>query len=279
MPPRDLSNKFNMPRSKIYKLIKETKVDIEKIAIRLRKRDRKRVNKSSIWTDIIGEYVESHKFKYFTLEHMRKHLMTWFSPEQVPSIETIRRILKYKLLYSYKRVSNRPLKLILDNKVSDKLCFINFYSKLIESKVNIIQIDEFSVNSSVTPSRAWIPKGKTGFVWVGEVMKNFNIIIAIWRDRVVFYKISYSNTNSEVFISFLKELMERLREERESNKINYILSLDNASYHKSNIVKSFMTNGNIKAFTNVPYTPEFAAVEIWINWIKNNIRKELRIGR
>ena len=135
----------------------------------------------------------------FTLEHIRKHLISWTSPEQVPSIETIRKILKHKLLFSYKKISTRPLKLIIDNRVSDRLCFINFYSKLIENKIKIIQIDEFSVNSSVTPSRAWVPKGKSGFVWVEETPKNFNIIIAICEDNVVFYKISHSKTNSEVF--------------------------------------------------------------------------------
>ena len=279
MSPKNLSNKFKMARSKIYKLIKETKVDINKIEVAFRRRDNKRIYKSSIWTNMIKEYVESHKFKYFTLEHIRKHLISWTSPEQVPSIETIRKILKHKLLFSYKKINTRPLKLIIDNRVSDRLCFINFYSKLIENKIKIIQIDEFSVNSSVTPSRAWVPKGKSGFVWVGETPKNFNIIIAICEDNVVFYKISHSNTNSEVFISFIRELKEKLREDSESNETNYILSLDNASYHKSNLAKSFLIRENIKAFTNVPYTPEFTAVELWINWIKNNIRKELRLGR
>ena len=42
MPHKDKEDKFNMIWSKIYKLIKETKVDIEKIAIGLRKRDRKK---------------------------------------------------------------------------------------------------------------------------------------------------------------------------------------------------------------------------------------------
>ena len=278
-PPRYLSNKLNMTRSRLYKLIRETKIDILKADSNVRKRDSKRESKLQNFMSMINEYIESNKFKYYTLEDIRKHLMNWAPPEQVPCRETIRKAIKQKLRLSYKKISTRPLKLMVDNKLSERLCFINFYSKLTWCWVKLIQLDEFTVNSSVKPSRAWTPIGKNSFIWVGEASMTFNIILAISEIKVLHYKISQSNTNSEVFIEFLKELTTKIKEDSEIREEKFILNFDNASYHKSKVVKSFINKGEIKAFTNVPYTPEFAAVELWINCIKNSIRKEIRWER
>ena len=228
---------------------------------------------------MINEFIESNKFKYYTLEDIRKHLMNWAPPEQVSCRETIRKAIKQKLRLSYKKISTRPLKLTVDNKLSERLCFINFYSKLTWWWVKLIQLDEFTVNSSVKPSRAWTPIGKNSFIWVGEASMAFNIILAISEIKVLHYEISQSNTNSEVFIEILKELTTKIKEDSEIREEKFILNFDNASYHKSKVVKSFINKEEIKAFTNVPYTPEFAAVELWINCIKNSIRKEIRWGR
>ena len=90
----------------------------------------------------------------------------------------------------------------------------------------------------------------------------FNIILTISEIKVLHYKISQSNTNSEVFIEFLKEIITKIKKDCEIREVKFILNFDNASYHKSKVVKSFINKEEIKEITNVPNTPEFAAVEL-----------------
>ena len=73
-------------------------------------------------------------------------------------------------------------------------------------------------------------------------------------------------TNSDTFIEFLEDLCHKY------TKILFIL--DNASYHKSKMVREYqdsITSGNIKMLFLPPYTPQLNPIEIQWRMIKTRI--------
>ena len=64
--------------------------------------------------------------------------------------------------------------------------------------------------------------------------------------------------NSEATIEFIKDIIE----ENKNKKI--ALFWDNASIHKSSKTRVFLNNHNIKSILNVPYKPDYNAIEnVW----------------
>ena len=58
-----------------------------------------------------------------------------------------------------------------------------------------------------------------------------------------------------------------------------ILSANGARYHSVKEVDTVLKQNKIMLIQTVPYTPEFSPIEIFINWVKNKIRKKIRNGK
>ena len=71
--------------------------------------------------------------------------------------------------------------------------------------------------------------------------------------------------NFEATIKFIKDIIE------ENKKI--ALFWDNASIHKSSKTKAFLINHNIKSILNVPYKPDYNAIENFWAEAKKEFRK------
>jgi len=48
----------------------------------------------------------------------------------------------------------------------------------------------------------------------------------------------------------------------ENQNTNIAIIWDNASIHKSKVVKEFMESNNIKSILNLPYCPQYNAIEM-----------------
>ena len=57
-------------------------------------------------------------------------------------------------------------------------------------------------------------------------------------------------------MNFLKDLV------KENKQSKIAVLWDNASIHKSRIVKEFIESKNIKSIMNVPYCPQYNAIEM-----------------
>ena len=79
--------------------------------------------------------------------------------------------------------------------------------------------------------------------------------------------------NSEATIEFIKDIIE----ENQNKKI--ALFWDNASIHKSSKTKAFLINHNIKSIFNVPYKPDYNAIEnVWAE-AKKEFRKQITLRK
>ncbi len=78
--------------------------------------------------------------------------------------------------------------------------------------------------------------------------KKDNLLLAIGTQNIFHYIITSDNTNSDIFLSFLQEVINKIRKER-NNK--YILIMDNLSCHKNDNIIQFL----VEEKQNVIFTP------------------------
>lgn len=101
-------------------------------------------------------------------------------------------------------------------------------------------------------------------VYIGYV----SAIAAVSADRGVDLVKTYnSSVNSEIFADFL----DKLSKKRERQEL--ALFMDNASFHKSNVVKEAMRRNNITPIMNVPYAPQYNPIEGCFSIVKSSFKR------
>jgi transposase len=75
------------------------------------------------------------------------------------------------------------------------------------------------------------------------------------------------SVNSQRFIEFLNEIA-RLHE---GSKVS--IFMDNLAVHHSKMVQAHMKGLDIKSIFNVPYSPQYNAIELVFSLIKRNFKK------
>lgn len=123
----------------------------------------------------------------------------------------------------------------------------------------LVAIDEVSFQLTTNYKRIWFEKRKKpkgAFFWSNKKLITFGALTSSHK----FYYDFYEAQNSMTFLNFLRNLFEWL----DSNK-KYVLILDNAGWHKTQIVRNFIAKQhNVKAEFIPPYSPELNPIET--NW-------------
>ena len=123
----------------------------------------------------------------------------------------------------------------------------------------LVAIDEVSFQLATNYKRIWFEKGKKpkgAFFWNNKKIITF---AALTSSHKFFYEF-YDSQNSITFLAFLSELFDWL----DSTK-KYVLILDNAGWHKTQLVKNFIEKQkNVVAEFLPPYSPELNPIET--NW-------------
>ena len=177
-------------------------------------------------------YWESHKFQYYNISYILQFLISMHRKESVMSYTTIARYMKRTLGLSFKRISNHPPKILSQDikaKCSDYAKFIRLCD---QSKVKVIQIDEFTIGRGIIPKMAWAEREKYVFRIHTQSYGQFSVIIAISNINVDLFHISDSNTNRNIFLVFMKLFPTKIDERYEGVKKKVILTMDDARYHR-----------------------------------------------
>jgi len=124
----------------------------------------------------------------------------------------------------------------------------------------IVSIDEVSFQLATNYKRIWFPRGqkpKRAFFWSNKKLIVFG---AQTQNSKLFYEF-HTSQNSLTFRAFLRGLFEHL----DKNK-KYVFILDNAGWHKTQVVKKLFDEYPewIKVEFIPPYSPELNPIET--NW-------------
>jgi transposase len=133
----------------------------------------------------------------------------------------------------------------------------------------IIAIDEASFHLTTTYKRIWFPRGETpraAFFWSNKKLITF----AALTSNHEFYYDFYDTQNSLTFKHFLNEMFEKIVDKNKK----YVLIMDNAGFHKTQVIKNFIaTFDNIVVEPIPPYSPELNPVETCWKVTKNIVTK------
>ena len=83
---------------------------------------------------------------------------------------------------------------------------------------------------------------------------------------IIYYKITESNVNSNIFGEFIDNLIEKLTD---TQKDNSLIILDNAKVHKTNEIINKYKEKNLKILTNIPYKSNYNGIEYCFGHFKN----------
>ena len=133
----------------------------------------------------------------------------------------------------------------------------------------LVAIDEASFHLTTSYKRIWFLKGKKpkgAFFWSNKKLTVFGALTSTSK----FYYNFYISQNSLTFSLFLEELFAWLNPNKK-----YVFILDNASFHKTDIVKEFLTEkkGWITVEHIPPYSPELNPIETCWKVTKNAVTK------
>ena len=133
----------------------------------------------------------------------------------------------------------------------------------------LVSIDEASFQLATGYKRIWFLKGKKpkrAFFWGNKKLIVFGALTSASK----FYYQFYIAQNSLTFSLFLEELFAWLNPRKK-----YVLILDNAGFHKTDVVKEILAEkkGWITVEFILPYSPELNPIETCWKVTKNAVTK------
>ena len=172
--------------------------------------------------------MKNNKNKAFTVSNIVDKLRKATEVQKVPRALTIRRYLRNHLNLRYKLVSWRPKAIETEEKVWQSLEYIKFILTARSQGFIVIQIDEFTVSRNSYPRMGWCQLGISCYVTQHLIQEKFNVISSISNSDVELAVITKRNTNRDVFLEFIVNLVSVLREKYRKQISRIILTWDGA---------------------------------------------------
>jgi transposase len=132
----------------------------------------------------------------------------------------------------------------------------------------VINIDESSINSSYYKKYHWLKKGNTRNIAMNNKVFPTSMIAAAFSDGSLMIVLHQERTNQLVFISFIEKFTEHMDNHRPDWRINHIIMIDNASYHKTKLVQDTFLRLAIPMMFTAPYSFDASPIELVFAQIK-----------
>ena len=111
--------------------------------------------------------------------------------------------------------------------------------------------------------------------WSESQTAGTNAIAAKWNNKV-YFMIKEESTTQNLFLEFLKKLVERLKKwlTKKQFECRTVIILDNASIHKTKLIKNYVKSSSLVAFSIIPYSPEMNEIEHTFGKLKTMLSRQ-----
>jgi hypothetical protein len=135
----------------------------------------------------------------------------------------------------------------------------------------MVYLDETMFNFSTFRSKGWAHNRDRIRINNSNLrVSTLAVIAAISEEHgLIDYVVHPKAINSEVFVSFINQIAEKLR------RGDFAQFLDNLSVHKTKDAKHLFEKLNITEIFNVPYCPQFNRIERYFSQLKATYKKLL----
>ena len=203
------------------------------------------------------------------------------SYEEIDSIHksTIIRCLKKDMNFSYKRLERRPAPSTTPEAVRKTLEGALVQQKLEERKVELIFMDEFSVNTRRDKFFGWGKKGWKRYIKTDSNDFSMSFIWAL-SSRWVFWIFGWNGSiTSDEIKYYVKCLASNRNESQEIDDRDFILVYDNARVHVSEAMKEFIQKSKLRSIGIPTYWPVLDPCEKLINATKQHLKSIHESGK
>lgn len=183
----------------------------------------------------------------------------------------INNILKNKLKLSYLKSTIKTSKINSDIGLISSFCFIKSIAKCLHLGYKLFFLDESSILSYNNNYRAWRAPNQNIYFNMGTKSKR-NLILIVSDSKVIYFKITQTNTDEKNFLEFMKEFEENYTK---NNSDKFVVIMDNLSSHRTKNLLTFYKEKKINVIFNSPYMSNFNAVEFAFRAIKLKIYNHL----
>ena len=148
-----------------------------------------------------------------------------------------------------------------------------------EKNVELIFIDESSVNSGHHGFRGWIKKGRKGYMSIDTYNFQMSFVWGVSSKRLYGLMGVQGKCNLTMFKFYRKQMFVELESSVKFDDNERIIVWDNASTYLSDRASEFILSSKLRVITIPPYNPALNPVEKLINCIKMKLRKAHGIGK
>ena len=158
-----------------------------------------------------------------------------------------------------------------DQKISKAQELKQFYKNLDKiDKKKLISLDETAIYINMMPIYGRTKSGKRLIIETSNYpFKKYNLLCAIKENRIVGW-VLYENLKGGVKKEQLVEFIKKYINNRYKN---YHILMDNASFHRSHVVKNELLKKNNKILFCVRYNPQTNPIEEFFSQTKHYVRK------
>ena len=259
-----ISNALFIPYSSVSRIISEFNTN-PKMSSNWFESTTVRVSESKIIKKAIVSYVNKSSNVFNSADIARYIEQTFNVTLQKRSII---KFLKNDMNMSYRKASSRPWKSnSCTNQIFKVLFCIDFANNIDPFDV-LVNIDEVLFLRSTKTNYTWMEKGNQNICYNSSFTGSLSLIGAITSLGDWFFSSLNSRNNSEIFISFMNDLMKWLTIDLKIDSRRIILIMDNSPIHTSNYWMKALCQQNWKVMLLSPYWPQFAAIEMMFHILK-----------
>ena len=147
--------------------------------------------------------------------------------------------------------------------------FIERVSSYHESQ--IIYLDETGIRKNEAIEYGYAPKGEKLYdLRDSSKNKAFNVIAALKNKKIIAPFVFEGSCNSDVFNAYLRNILKPILVKGD------VIVLDNASFHKSSIIKDIAKECECKVEYLPPYSPDLNSIEEYWHSIKARLRRAIK---
>ena len=171
------------------------------------------------------------------MKQLKKVLLDKY-PELAPMSDTsVRKLLKKKLNYSYKKASQRALSALNDKNKRHHIETAIIIEALRRSGVIICFIDEYNVSEEDANLYTWLPKGKEDYIVNLNKAASLKAVAAVTDEQLISLFIQVECFKSDDFRAFLPDAIDRMKALSTLKDRPFVLFYDNAAVHKALKIK------------------------------------------
>ena len=229
--------------------------------------------------EFIEKLVDTQFKQKLTAFNIRMKLGEKFEELKNVSKSTITRWLKSDLNCSYKKMARKSQPALTNESLTKVLQVATIQQKLYSQEVEIIYVDEFSVNTRNHQFYGWSRRGHQGLMKIQAKYFSMTFICAVSNKKVYGILGNQSTNKSKDFKFYLRQLVYFRSVDTDLDGIPFILMYDNAKIYTSNEVWTFIHKSDLRSISIVPYSPMLNPCEKLIACTKSNMRKLQSEGR